>query len=279
MTEEERKAQDKKIYEAALKMMDSFEVPYEIFRIRHSIYWLHEIEDYEIEQTVKSLWCYAELHKGRIPRSKYDYWLKGIEYELMHEMEQWNPDIVSSEEHKLRFLAIELLINICSYIVYTDDFVYITPLITDEEIETRIEDCKKNPRYKDMFTYTTKENIFFKKYLEQYKSGVPMEEIKVDLDECEKECEINKNKIRDKDKRVKFRDIEMIDADTKEVVHTFKDRAECIEMTGISKSRLSQILTHNKIQQRELYKYNGWQTWKDKDNNKTYYFHEKYKDM
>lgn len=251
-------------------------VPTELFRACSNIYWLHEIDCAEIEEAVKFMWSYAEINDFKMVFDKFNKMIQIVEGQLMHPMEKMSPINVSEEEHKKRFLAIELLVNLTCEVYLTDPLVYILPVI--EGMPERIEEYKKHPKYKDMFTYKSKDDVFFGKFLEQYKNGVALEDINVDMDEVEKEYQINANKIREKDKRVKYRDIEMIDVDTKEVVHTFKDRAECMEITGISKSRLSQILTSCKVQRSGIYKYNGWKSWKDKNNNKYYYFHEKYKD-
>ena len=266
---------EKELKKQVREIFNKREVPTELYRAISNIHWLHELDAADIEDAVKFMWAFATINDYKMNRETFDYMINQIEYALLHPMEKMSPGIVTEEETKLRYKSIELLINIVCEVGMGDNIFIVIPA---NNVVERIQQFKENPKYKDMFTYKSTEDIFFKKYLEQYKAGVAAEDIKVDLDECEKEYELNLNKIRDKDKRVKYRDIEMIDVDTKEVVHTFKDREECIEMTGISKSRLSQILTHNKISQRELYKYNGWQSWKDKNNKKSYYFHEKYKD-
>jgi len=63
--------------------------------------------------------------------------------------------------------------------------------------------------------------------------------------------------------------------DTDEVVQVFSTRAECIEKTGITKSRLSQCLNSSRDPHRCY-----WHKWKEKTggkDGKKYYFHEVYK--
>ena len=265
---------EKELKKQVREIFNKREVPTELYRAISNIHWLHELDAADIEEAVKFMWAFATINHYKMNRETFDYMINQIEYALLHPMEKMSPGIVTEEETKLRCKAIELLINIVCEVGMGDNIFIVIPA---NDVVERIQQYKENPKYKDMFTYKSTEDIFFKKYLEQYKAGVAAEDIKVDLDECEKEYELNLNKIRDKDKRVKYRDIDMIDAETKEVVHTFKDREECIEATGISKSRLSQILASCKIYHGGIYAYNGWQSWKDKDSGKYYHFREKYK--
>lgn len=268
---------EKETQEEVKVLFNKRAVPTELFRVCGHIYWLHEIDCADIEEAVKFMWAYADINDFKMMRDKFDFMIQKVEYALMHPMEKMSPGTITEEEHKKRYLAIELLINMTCEVLFDESgLIYVLPVI--EEMPERIEQYKMHPKYKDMFTYKSQDQVFFDKYLEQYNNGVPLDKIKVDMDEVEKEYQLNVNKIRDKDKRVKYRDIEMIDADTKEVVHVFKDRTECMEMTGISKSNLSQCITSAKVQKNSIYKYNGWRRWKDKDNNKYYFFREKYKD-
>lgn len=267
--------EDNEIKEKVKAMFTKRPVSTELFTVCGHIYWLHEVDCADIEDAVKFMWTYAEIHYYKMNKEEFNTMISYVEYGLMHPMEKFNPDILGTEEHKLRFLAIELLVNIVCEIKYTTSDIFVIPV---EDLHERIEMYKNNPKYKDMFTYQTQGSVFFKKFMEQYKKSIKPEDIKVDMEEVEKEYNINLNKIKDRDKRVRYRDIEMIDVDTKEVVATFESRQDCMDATGVSKSRLSQILMACKIQRNGIYQYNGWKSWKDKTNGKSYYFHETYKD-
>ena len=252
------------------ELMNMWIVPTELFNICSHIYWLHELDAADIEDTARFIWSFCQINKGKLNKDKFKYLIDNVEYGLLHPMEKLNPSIVGTEEYELRYKAIELFINMSCEVAMTDDFIYI---LQAENINERIKLYQKHPDYKNMFTYKSREEVWFNKYLEQAKAGINPDDIKVDEEVVNKEYELNLNKIREKDKRVRYRDIEMIDADTKETVHIFNDRNECIEMTGISKARLSQIITSCKDPN-----HNSWHTWKDKNNNRRYYFKEKYKE-
>lgn len=258
------------------ELMNKHKVPVELFRAMSHIYWLHEVEAAEVEDAVKFIWAFSEIYDNKLTKESFKRMINKIEEGCLHPMEKMAPEAISQEEWDLRFKAVELLVNLVADVYYTSDgYIYVYKV---EDIPARIEEYKNSDKYRDMFSYNTEGDIFFKKYLKQYLAGIPVDQIKVDQDEVTKEYEENLNKIRPKDKRVKFRDIEMIDADTKEIVHVFANREECIEQTGISKSNLSQCISSTKVQKNSIDKYNNWRKWKDKSNGKYYYFHEKYKD-
>jgi hypothetical protein len=258
------------------EMMNKHRVPAELFRAMSHIYWLHEVEVAEIEDAVKFIWAFSEIHNNKLNKESFNRMITRIEQGCLHPMEKMQPESITKEEWDLRYKAIELLVNLVAQVYYTaDGYIYVFKI---EDIPARIEEYKNSDKYRDMFSYNTEGDIFFKKYLKQYLAGIPEDQIQVDENEVSKEYQQNLNKIRAKDKRVKFRDIEMIDTDTKEIVHTFSNREECIEQTGISKSHLSQIIASTKVQHSSANKYDGWKKWKDKNNGKYYYFREKYKE-
>lgn len=250
-------------------------IPVELYRVRDEIYWLHALDCIDFEDAVKFIWTFSEINGYKMHLSKFNNMIKDIEYGLLDKMERFNPDILSEEEKKLRKKVIELLINLTCKVNLTADYVYIMPA---SDIPQRIEEYRKRDKYKDMFERKTVETIWFHKFLEQKNKGIDPKNINIDMDEVEQEYNINLNKIRERDKRIRYRDIEMIDADTKEVVHKFSDRAECMEKTGIDKTNLSKCITSTKVQRNSADKYAGWRKWKNKLDNKYYYFKESFKE-
>lgn len=277
MEENNKKELDKKIHEDAVKLFNKQEIPAEFYHACSQIYWLHTVPTVDVESAVKYLWSMAEYKGYKIHPVTFMQMIKKVEEGLTSEMEWINESLITENEHKLRKKAIELLVNImCEVVVVKDLYTYVFPVKEKEKIIERINKYKNDPEYANMFQYKSKGAIFFSKFYAQYKAGVPLDKIKVN--EKEVDAEYNNTvvaNIENVDKRVKNRNIEMIDVETNEVVQVFSTRAECIEKTGITKSRLSQCLNSTK----DPNKY-SWHKWKEKTggkDGKKYYFHEIFK--
>ena len=268
---------NKEIHEAAVKLFNSQEIPAELYYACHQIYWLHTIPTIDVENAIKYVWSMAQYRDYKLHPVTFINMIKKVEEGLTSEMEWINESLISEEEHKLRKKAIELLINIvCEVTVVKDLYTYVYPVRNREVMVERINKYKNDPKYANMFKYKSRDAIFFSKFYEQYKAGVPLDKIKVNQKEVDDEYNDKVvSNVMAVDKRVRNRNIEMILVDTDEVVQVFSTRAECIEKTGITKSRLSQCLNSSRDPHRCY-----WHKWKEKTggkDGKKYYFHEVYK--
>lgn len=254
-----------------------FVIKSNVLRVFDKVYFLRKLDVGTIDDLVKMVWYFLDMCEIKFAPTKEEYihlhnaMVRVVNRDLTRDQKFTN---ISVDEKRYKDLAIDFIISIATLSGRGAEsgMYYIEP--NWDEMLPKFEGAKKVEKFYPLFNYEEDEDV-------KYFHKVVKERMGIDLDKKTDDAPVPTSSLKSStlnvskkelgtDKRIKNRNILMIDVDTDEVIKTFSNREELLNEVGISKSNLSICITANKNPNK-----GSWRKWKNKDDGKRYYFVEK----
>lgn len=256
------------------------EIDDEIIDRISELYFLRHIDNNEINRIIRWIWCWI-VQNNYVPTKEDMEFLKYkiSNYLLKNCIPEYYEFDFTSKEKNYRNLAVDFLVNVFESggrsVDESDETIYHMIICDKEDVFKRIDHLSSVDIFKPLFEFEDEgKDMFHKLVLEKFgvdlstkKPGSTSIDINTDI-KVEKPKNISKKELKE-DKRIKYKDILMIDVNTMKAVKTFKSREELINELNVNKSTLCDCIRSTKDPNVPK-----WRKWKS-SNGKKYYFKEK----